>query len=118
MDVADRIVVMANGRIEQEGTPDELYEKPANDFVMSFLGPVTRLGDRLVRPHDLELLDKAEDDSTEAKVVRVVRLGFEVRVEIQVDGSDVWVQMTRYVADRLDLEPGGRIFVREAVTSA
>jgi sulfate/thiosulfate transport system ATP-binding protein len=118
MDVADRIVVMANGRIEQEGTPDELYEKPANDFVMSFLGPVTRLGDRLVRPHDLELLDRAEDDSTEAKVVRVVRLGFEVRVEIQVDGSDVWVQMTRYVADRLDLEPGGRIFVREAVTSA
>jgi len=118
MDVADRIVVMANGRIEQEGTPDELYEKPANDFVMSFLGPVTRLGDRLVRPHDLELLDRAEGDSTEAKVVRVVRLGFEVRVEIQVDGSDVWVQMTRYVADRLDLEPGGRIFVREAVTSA
>jgi sulfate transport system ATP-binding protein len=118
MDVADRIVVMANGRIEQEGTPDELYEKPANDFVMSFLGPVTRLGDRLVRPHDLELLDRAEDDATEAKVVRVVRLGFEVRVEIQVDGSDVWVQMTRYVADRLDLEPGGRIFVREAVTSA
>jgi sulfate transport system ATP-binding protein len=117
MDVADRIVVMANGRIEQEGTPDELYEKPANDFVMSFLGPVTRLGDRLVRPHDLELLDRAEVDSTEAKVVRVVRLGFEVRVEIQVDGSDVWVQMTRYVADRLDLEPGGRIFVREAVTS-
>ena len=42
MEVADRIVVMANGRVEQVGTPDELYDQPANDFVMSFLGPVTR----------------------------------------------------------------------------
>ena len=44
MDVADEIVVMANGEVEQVGTPDELYDQPANDFVMSFLGPVTKLG--------------------------------------------------------------------------
>ena len=57
MDVADRIVVMANARVEQIGTPDELYDQPANPFVMSFLGPVTELDGRLVRPHDLELVD-------------------------------------------------------------
>ena len=55
MDVADKIVVIADGKVEQVGTPDELYDEPANDFVMSFLGPVTTLGGQLVRPHDLEL---------------------------------------------------------------
>src|SRR5436305_5667187 len=55
MDVADEIVVISAGRLEQVGTPDELYDHPANDFVMSFLGPVTTLSGDLVRPHDLEL---------------------------------------------------------------
>ena len=55
MEVADSIVVMADGKVEQVGSPDELYDEPANDFVMSFLGPVTQLGGQLVRPHDLEL---------------------------------------------------------------
>ena len=55
MEVADSIVVMADGKVEQVGSPDELYDQPANDFVMSFLGPVTELDGRLVRPHDLEL---------------------------------------------------------------
>src|SRR6195952_4617130 len=50
MDVADRIFVMAGGKVVQEGSPDDLYERPANDFVMSFLGPVTRLHGSLVRP--------------------------------------------------------------------
>ena len=54
LEVADEIVVINDGRIEQVGTPDELYDEPANEFVMSFLGPVTRFGDALVRPHDLE----------------------------------------------------------------
>ena len=56
MEVADRIVIMNEGRIEQIGPPRELYERPANEFVMSFLGPVNKLGDVLVRPHDIELL--------------------------------------------------------------
>ena len=59
LEVADEIVVINEGRIEQIGSPDELYDQPANDFVMRFLGPVTQLGDRLVRPHDLELLTGA-----------------------------------------------------------
>jgi sulfate/thiosulfate transport system ATP-binding protein len=112
MDVADRIVVMANAVIEQIGSPDELYEKPANDFVMSFLGPVTRLNGRLVRPHDIELLPAGTTGATEAKVVRVVRLGFEVRVELQVDEDEVWVQVTRDTVDRLGLEAGSTVWLR------
>jgi sulfate transport system ATP-binding protein len=112
MDVADEIVVMAGGRIEQIGSPDELYERPANDFVMSFLGPVTRLNGRLVRPHDLELLASAAPGAVEASVVRVVRLGFEVRVELLVNGSDVWVQVTRDSSERLELRSGSTVYVR------
>ena len=55
LEVADEIVVINEGRVEQIGPPDELYDTPANDFVMKFLGPVTQLGPDLVRPHDLEL---------------------------------------------------------------
>jgi len=114
MDVADRIVVIANGRIEQIGSPNDLYEHPANDFVMSFLGPVTSLNGQLVRPHDIELLAGPETGSTHATVVRVVRLGFEMRVELLVDGSDVWVQTTKDTADRLGIDAGCTIHVRPA----
>ena len=55
MEVADSVVVMQKGRIEQAGAPPELYENPVNRFVMSFVGPVSTLGDALVRPHDLEI---------------------------------------------------------------
>ena len=55
LDVADRIAVLNKGRIEQVGDPVTLYERPANDFVMGFLGSVARLGDQLVRPHDIVL---------------------------------------------------------------
>jgi sulfate transport system ATP-binding protein len=112
MDVADQIVVMANSRVEQVGTPEELYDRPANDFVMSFLGPVTRIGNHLVRPHDLEITPEPADGAFEATVSRVARLGFEVRVEIEVAGEEVWLQVTRDVADRLGLRAGSVITVR------
>jgi sulfate transport system ATP-binding protein len=112
MDVADRIVVIADGRIEQVGSPDELYEQPRNDFVMSFLGPVTRLNGRLVRPHDIELVGAAAPSSTEASVIRVVRLGFEVRVELLVGDDEVWVQITRETASRLGIEPAATVHLR------
>ena len=54
MDVAEQIVVMNKGRVEQAGTPDELYDHPETEFVMSFVGTVNRIGERLVRPHDVE----------------------------------------------------------------
>src|SRR3954452_21766451 len=112
MDVADRIFVMANGQVEQEGSPDELYDRPANDFVMSFLGPATRLDGHLVRPHDVELLADPRPGAVRAHITRIVRLGFEVRVEIEVDGSDAFVQVTRATADRLGVEPGSTVHVR------
>ena len=114
MDVADGIVVMANAVVEQVGSPDELYEKPANDFVMSFLGPTTRLNGRLVRPHDIELLPAPAPGATEAAVARVVRLGFEVRVELIVDEAETWVQVTRDAVDRLHLAPGSTVWLRAA----
>ena len=112
MEVADEIVVINNGSIEQIGTPDELYDRPVNDFVMDFLGPVTRLGGVAVRPHDIEILPDHAPRSVPATIVRLVRLGFEVRVDAVADGQDVWVQITRGEADRLDLAPGSEVFVR------
>src|SRR6188508_1987093 len=90
LEVADEIVVISHGRVEQVGTPDELYDEPANDFVMNFIGPVTRLGDRLVRPHDLQLFTNPEPGAEEAVVDRIIRLGFEVRVQLSLaDGQSV-----------------------------
>jgi sulfate/thiosulfate transport system ATP-binding protein len=111
MEVADEIVVVAGGEVKQVGSPDELYERPASDFVMSFLGPVTRIGGELVRPHDLELLAEAETGAREAIVERVTRLGFEVRVDLVVDGSEAWAQVTRGTAENLDLKPGDHVWV-------
>jgi sulfate transport system ATP-binding protein len=117
MEVADTIALISTGRLEQVGTPDELYDHPANDFVMSFLGPVTTLSGDLVRPHDLELRSTPGTDTTEATVVRVMRLGFEVRVELLVDGQDLWAQITRETAYDLDLEPGRIVHVGRATRS-
>src|SRR4051794_11567284 len=112
MDVADRIVVMANARVEQVGAPDELYAPPPSPSAMTSPGPVTRLDGTLVRPHDLELMHDPEPGTTPARVLRLARLGFEVRVEIEVDGSDAFVQVTRATADRLGVEPGSTVHVR------
>src|SRR3954454_25371786 len=88
LEVADEIVVINEGRIEQIGTPDELYDAPANDFVMSFLGPVTRLHGQLIRPHDLEVHAVPVDGASPGTVERVTRIGFEVRLDMAVgDGS-------------------------------
>jgi sulfate transport system ATP-binding protein len=113
MDIADRIVVMSRGRIEQVGAPRDLYEQPANEFVMSFVGSVNRLGDAWVRPHDLELSLEPNGETAPANVVRVVHLGFEVRVELRLeDGRELYAQVTREECEELELEPGVPVFVR------
>jgi sulfate transport system ATP-binding protein len=113
MDIADRIVVMSRGRIEQVGAPRDLYEQPANEFVMSFVGSVNRLGDAWVRPHDLELSPEPNGETAPANVVRVVHLGFEVRVELRLeDGRELFAQVTREECEELELEPGVPVFVR------
>jgi ABC-type Fe3+/spermidine/putrescine transport system ATPase subunit len=82
MDVADAIAVLNEGRIEQIGTPRELYDHPTNGFVMTFLGPIARIGHTLVRPHDLHLTTEPRHGAHEAMINRVIHLGFEVRAEL------------------------------------
>jgi sulfate transport system ATP-binding protein len=116
MSIASRIAVMDNARIEQVGTPAELYDEPANPFVMDFLGETTRIGDVLIRPHDITILrDKDYDDVHEAVVTRVTLLGFEVRVELMLtSGATVPAQLTREEADALELRSGDIVWLRTA----
>ena len=113
MDLADQIVLVNDGRVEQSGTPHDLYEKPANEFVMSFVGLVTTLDGRLVRPHDVQLLAAPESASDEAVVDRVSRLGFEVRVELtRASGERVVAQLSRAEERELELREGDIVHVR------
>jgi sulfate/thiosulfate transport system ATP-binding protein len=112
MEVADRVVLMNDGRIEQVGKPEDLYEHPANEFVMSFIGPVNRLGDGFIRPHDIEVRIEPNGSTSEAMVERIVHLGFEVRVELLLEsGERVWAQVSRNDAEVLELEQGQVVFV-------
>jgi sulfate/thiosulfate transport system ATP-binding protein len=113
MEIAERIVVLNAGRVEQAGPPRELYETPANPFVMSFVGPVNRVGESWIRPHDVELLLEPRDGSGQAQVLRIARLGFEVRVALELaDGTELGAQITRDEADGLGLEEGQIVHVR------
>src|SRR5204862_4825292 len=113
MEVADRIALMNAGRIEQVGGPRELYEEPANEFVMSFVGPVNRLGDAYVRPHDVELTVAPNGSTREAMIERLVHLGFEVRVElVRDDGERLSAQLTHEQAEALELERGQIVYIR------
>ena len=113
MEVADQVAVMNGGRIEQVGGPRDLYEHPETEFVMSFVGPVNRVGDRWVRPHDLDLLLEPADGAEEAMIERVVHLGFEVRVElVRGDGEKLWAQVTRDECEQLELEQGQIVWAR------
>jgi sulfate transport system ATP-binding protein len=113
MEVAETVAVMNHGRIEQVAGPVELYEHPANEFVMEFVGAVNRLGDTFVRPHDIELSLEPNGTTKEAMVVRLVHLGFEVRVELlRDDGEHLSVQLTRDEAAALELATGQIVYVR------
>ncbi|MDX6688647.1 MAG: sulfate/thiosulfate transport system ATP-binding protein [Solirubrobacteraceae bacterium] len=113
LEVAEQVAVINNGRIEQTGTPDELYERPANAFVMGFVGPVSQLGSQWVRPHDIEVLEDEADGAFQAIIERVAKVGFEVRVEAALgDGSLVPIQVTRDVAEELELRAGQIVWLR------
>ena len=112
MELADQIVLMNQGEVEQIGGARDLYEQPANQFVMSFIGPVSHFGEELVRPHDIDVTTEQNGASERATVERVVHLGFEVRADLALDdGREVWVQMTRDEARQLDLQEGSQVFV-------
>ncbi|MBY4129942.1 sulfate ABC transporter ATP-binding protein [Rhodococcus fascians] len=126
LDVADRIAVLNKGRIEQVGTPEDLYDRPANNFVMSFLGQVAKLNGLLVRPHDIRVgrdpsLAQAQASGTaesagvtRAVVERVVHLGFEVKVELKnaATGELFAAQITRGDSEALGLREGETVYVR------
>jgi len=113
MEVADEVVVMNRGHVEQVAGPVELYERPANEFVMTFVGQANRLGDAFVRPHDLELTLEPNGSTREAMIERIVHLGFEVRVDlVREDGEPLSVQLTRDEAERLELDRGQIVFIR------
>jgi sulfate transport system ATP-binding protein len=117
MDVAEQIVVMNDGRVEQAGEPRELYEAPASEFVMSFVGPAHKLGNQWVRPHDVEIRHEPNGKTIEALVDRIVHLGFEVRVEVTLsDGEHFSVQLTREQIDQLELAEGQIVYVRPEQT--
>jgi sulfate transport system ATP-binding protein len=113
MDVADEVVVMNRGKVEQVAPPRDLYEQPANEFVMTFVGQAHRFDGSLVRPHDLEVTLQPNGTTREAMVERIVHLGFEVRVElVGDDGERFSVQLTRDHAELLELADGQIVYVR------
>jgi len=117
MEVADRLAVINHGRLEQVGTPRQLYDEPVNDFVLTFVGPATSVGGAYLRPHDLTVSRAPSPGSQAATVLRVVHLGFEVRVELRLDadgdraGAFAWAQLDRDRARALDLSTGERVHV-------
>ena len=128
MEVADRIVVMNQGRIEQEGTPDEVYDHPATPFVLEFLGDVNLFHGRLgqgrggevgyVRPHELEILTAPVEGSLPVTLAQALTVGPNTRLEFRRsdDASYVDVELPRadYLAlkSRLDLRPGAAVHLR------
>jgi sulfate transport system ATP-binding protein len=125
LEVADEIVVINDGRIEQIGSPDELYDSPANDFVMSFLGPVTTLNGYLIRPHDIDVFTEEGHaaGASKGEVVRQLRVGFEVRLTVRPveapvhdvaapgEEQEVSVVLTRSHARELGVDVGSTVWL-------
>ena len=131
MEVADRIVVMNQGRIEQIGTPAEIYDHPATPFVMSFVGAVNVLpshvplaspeqeGDIFIRPHDLELHRSPKPGSVPAVLRRLTHMGRDIQAELILEGGDVvMAQLPRERIDYRELKAGDALHItsREART--
>jgi sulfate transport system ATP-binding protein len=119
LEVSDSLVIINEGRIEQIGTPDDLYDRPASEFVLSFLGPVTRLGDRLIRPHDIEISPYEQAAVVSGKISRWTRVGFEIRLEVTPDDvlhpNPVQVVLTRTEAKALGIHEGDQVWLRPQV---
>jgi sulfate transport system ATP-binding protein len=133
MEVADRVVVMNQGRIEQDGAPDEVYDHPATPFVLQFLGDVNLFHGRFahapggtapvgevsyVRPHELEIVAEAQEGSLAVTLSQALTVGPHTRIEFKRidDGSFVDVEMTRtdYAAlrDRMGLRNGSQVHLK------
>ncbi|MBD2188333.1 sulfate/molybdate ABC transporter ATP-binding protein [Pseudanabaena mucicola] len=129
MEVSDEIVVMNKGRIEQVGTPAEVYDNPATPFVMSFIGPVNVLpasrdrksefheihkhdNDVYIRPRDIHVETEATDNSISARITRLIHLGWEVQAELVLgDGQVLTAHLTRERFDELKLQPQQYVYI-------
>jgi sulfate/thiosulfate transport system ATP-binding protein len=116
LEVADQIVVINEGAIEQVGSPDDLYDRPASEFVMSFLGPVTTLAGRLIRPHDLDLRTEPFPGAYAGRIADLNRVGFEVRLDVALEDEQqpapVHVTQTRAEAAAKRLTTGHRVWLK------
>jgi sulfate/thiosulfate transport system ATP-binding protein len=107
MEVADRIAVLDRGHIEQVGAPAELYDSPASEFVLSFVGDAVRLGSRLVRPHEVVLRRWPSDGAVEVEVERIAVLGADARVDlVDGEGERLTARLRREDLDDLELARG------------
>jgi sulfate transport system ATP-binding protein len=112
MEISDQIAVINHGRLEQVGSPRELYDDPASEFVMTFVGDAQALGDVLVRPHDIELLHEPVDGAAEAMIVRVTLLGRDAKVELHdAAGSEILALMTRDAFEEAGFWRGQSVWV-------
>jgi sulfate transport system ATP-binding protein len=113
LEVSDEIVVINEGRVEQIGNPDDLYDNPANDFVMGFLGEVTHVNGQAVRPLDVDIsTTPILAGAAQGSISRILRVGFEVRVSVLTDaGEEVAVQLTKSHANVLELQEGQTVWV-------
>jgi sulfate transport system ATP-binding protein len=130
MEVADRVVVMHDGRIEQQGAPDEVYDRPATPFVLQFLGDVNLFrhvghGDGAaegavdyVRPHEIDVVAAPTPETWSVTLGQTLTVGPNTRIEFRRDddGSFVDVELARdeYVRlrERLNLMPGCRVYLK------
>ena len=129
MAVADKIAIMNKGYIEQVGTPSEIYNHPANAFVMGFVGPVNVLPSSLnifqnkqfettnpqifLRPQDIAIETISNNSTVAAKVNRVTHLGSEIQAELALDdGQVITALLTRERFNELQLEPQQQVFVK------
>jgi len=113
MEISDQIAVLNHGRLEQVGAPRELYDEPASEFVMRFVGDANLVAGALVRPHDLELLEAAEEDAVEAMIVRLTMLGRDVKVELHdAEGAEIVALLERDRFEALGLWRGQTVWMR------
>ena len=132
MEVADRVVVMNHGRVEQVGPPDAVYDHPATPFVLQFLGDVNLFHGRLgasagegedgdvsfVRPHELEIVGEAGDDTWPVSFSQALTVGPNTRIEFKREGADGYVDVElsrerwQRLRDGLKLSPGQRVWLR------
>ena len=102
-------------RIEQVGTPTELYDAPQTEFVVRFVGEASAFGNGWVRPHELELTNGPGEGAVEAMIDRITTYGFDAWVELTSGGGEpLTVQLTRERLDHLELEEGQIVWVGTA----